>query len=67
MTHPSRKRRALALAVLAASLGLSSASATRAAPFDLPVALRSAVPQAQVRGVDADVRLLHHTMPGVGG
>ncbi len=70
MTRSFQRRlgRALVLSTLAASLGLSGVTASRAAPSGAaPIALRSVAAMAAVPGVDADVRLLHHTMPGVGG
>ncbi|MBP2302383.1 alpha/beta hydrolase [Azospirillum picis] len=60
--------RPLAAAFLAVALGatgLSPVAAADAGPS--PIALRSVTAQPAVPGVDADIRLLHHTMPGVGG
>ncbi|WP_451979113.1 hypothetical protein [Azospirillum endophyticum] len=64
----SRMARPLAAAFLALALGATSLSPAAAADTgSSPIALRSATAQPAVPGVNADVRLLHHTMLGVGG
>lgn len=73
MTHAiqSLLKRAFATAWVAAALvalAASAADATAPAPAGVAaVALREVVARPAVAGIDADVRLLRHTMLGVGG
>ena len=67
-SNSQRRGRTLATMIVAASLSVASAVATQAATTDtIAVMLRSATAQPAVPGVSADIRLLRHTMPGVGG
>ncbi|KAA0594936.1 alpha-beta hydrolase superfamily lysophospholipase [Azospirillum lipoferum] len=69
MTHSSSwMARPLATAFLALALGATSLSPVAVADAGpSPIALRSVTAQPAVPGVNADIRLLHHTMLGVGG
>jgi alpha-beta hydrolase superfamily lysophospholipase len=63
----SRAARPLAAAFLTLALGVASLPIAAADAGPSPIALRSATAQPAVPGVNADIRLLHHTMLGVGG
>ncbi|MDQ7251667.1 alpha/beta hydrolase [Dongia sedimenti] len=68
MTHSlSRTARSLAPAFLALALGVSSLPVAAADAGTAPISLQSTTAQPAVPGVNADLRLLHHTMLGVGG
>lgn len=76
MTNPvqSISKRVLTARLFAAfwfaGAGAAASAAAAAAPAPsgaAAVALREAVAQPAIAGIDADVRLLRHTMPGVAG
>lgn len=69
MTHSlSWTARPVAAALLAFALGFTRLSPVTAADTGpSPIALRSSTAQPAITDVNADIRLLHHTMLGVGG
>ncbi len=64
----ARSGRNFVAVLLTTSLGIASvALAQQPASGRAPITLRAATTQPAISGVDANVRLLHHTMLGVGG
>ena len=68
LTKLHRNRRFFTTALIAAFVGFASTAMVQAdTPEPMAITLKSATAQRPVPGVNADIRLLRHTMPGVGG
>ncbi|SEL06973.1 Lysophospholipase, alpha-beta hydrolase superfamily [Sphingomonas palmae] len=67
MHKSSRKARVLGAGIALLLGGQVGLPTTAAGAGSSPIALKSAAKRPSVVGIDADVRLLHHTMIGIGG